>query len=127
MTEPVTPSRASRSRLRVGWVALGLLIVLSVIAFGIAVTHTQTKNQILTNFKVRGKPPAGFVSTYLSQQEGRQIQSAEHFLAGRTGLTSEFSRVATVFGSNTAGLFDSSGRVIAILPAAPALIGKDVA
>jgi two-component system sensor histidine kinase/response regulator len=127
MIERVTPGRAKTSRLRVGWVALALLVVLSVIAFGIAVTHSQTKNQILTNFKVRGKTSAGFVSTYLSQQEGRQTQSAEHFLAGRTRLTSEFSRVATVFGSNTAGLFDSSGRVIAILPPAPALIGKDVA
>jgi two-component system sensor histidine kinase/response regulator len=118
---------ASTSRLRVAVVAVALLVVLSVIAFGIAVTHTQTKNQILTNFKVRGKTSAGFVSTYLTQQEARQAQSAEHFLAARTGLTSEFRRVATVFGSNTAGLFDSSGRVIAILPHDPALIGVDVA
>jgi two-component system sensor histidine kinase/response regulator len=127
MAEQATPTRESTSRLRVGAVALALLVVLGVIAFGIAVTHTQTKNQILANFKVRGKTSAGFVSTYLSQQEARQSQAAEHFLAGRTGLTPEFSRVATVFGSNTAGLFDSAGRVLAILPHDPALVGVDVA
>jgi two-component system sensor histidine kinase/response regulator len=127
MTERAILSRASSSPLRVALVAVALLVVLSVIAFGIAVTHTQTKNQILVNFKIRGKTSAGFVSTYLSQQEARQTQGAEHFLAGRTGLTSEFSRVATVFGSDTAGLFDSSGRVLAILPHDPALIGVDVA
>jgi len=127
MTERPTPTRASSPRLRVALVAFALLVVLSVIAFGIAVTHAQTKSQILTNYKARGKTSAGFVSTYLSQQEARQTQGAEHFLAGRTGLTSEFSRVATVFGSDTAGLFDSSGRVLAILPHDPALIGVDVA
>jgi two-component system, sensor histidine kinase and response regulator len=127
MTDLAAPTRANTSRLRVGLVAFALLVVLSVIAFGIADTHAQTKHQILANFKARGKTSAGFVSTYLSQQETREIQSAEHFLSGRTGLTAEFGRVASVFGSNTAGLFDSSGRVLAILPRDPALVGVHVA
>jgi two-component system, sensor histidine kinase and response regulator len=127
MTDPAGPTRANA--LRVALVAFALLAVLGVIAFGIADTHAQTKNQILANYKVRGKTSAGFVSTFLSQQEAREIQSSEQFLAGRTGLTltSEFGRVAGVFGSNAAGLFDSSGRVIAILPHDPTLVGVNVA
>jgi signal transduction histidine kinase/CheY-like chemotaxis protein/HPt (histidine-containing phosphotransfer) domain-containing protein len=115
------------SRLRVGLLALALALGLGAMAAGIALTHEQTKGQILTNFKARGKTSAGFVSTYLDQQEARQLLSAHEFLSGRADLPSEFARVAAVFGSSTAGLFDASGRVIAILPHDPALVGVKIA
>jgi hypothetical protein len=119
--------KGNSPRLRVALLALALAAGLGVMAAGIAITQQQTRDQILTSFKARGTTSAGFVSTYLSQQEAHQIESAHEFLSGRTALAPEFRRVATVFGSNTAGLFDHSGRVLAILPNSPALLGVKVA
>src|SRR5271155_236928 len=117
----------SASRVRLGLVALGLVAVLGVMAVGIARSHEQTKHQILSSFKLRGKTSAEFVTTYLSQQATRETQSAQKFLSGHNGLTAEFDRVVTGFGSGVGGLFDGAGLVIATLPADPALIGTDVA
>ena len=127
MSRHAVHTSASASRVRLALVALALAIVLGVMAVGIALTHEQAKSQIVTNFKARGKASAEFVSTYLAQQATRETQSAEKFLAGRNDVALEFNRVATTFGSGVAGLFDSSGRVLAILPHDPAMIGSEVA
>ena len=120
-------TQASTSRARLGLVAFALMAVLGVMAFGIVVTHEQTKAQIVSSFKLRGKTSAEFVTTYLSQQATRETQSAEKFLSGRKRLPLEFDRVVVGFGSGVGGLFDSAGLVIATLPPDPALVGTDVA
>lgn len=121
------PIRASTPRLKLGLAALGLAAVLGVIAVGIAVTHAQSRNQILANFSARGKTSADFVSTYLSQQAARERQSAKVFLSGRKRLALEFDRTSADFGSEVAGLFDRSGRAIETLPHDTAILGTEVA
>jgi signal transduction histidine kinase/CheY-like chemotaxis protein/HPt (histidine-containing phosphotransfer) domain-containing protein len=119
--------RLSSPRARLGLAALTLAAVLGVMAVGISLTHERSKSQILTNFRARGKTSAGFVSTFLSAQAERETQSAQRFLSGRSGLARELSQIAIGFGSHVAGLFDHAGRVIAILPRDPRIVGSEVA
>src|SRR5271154_6484444 len=123
MSRPDILTRASTSRTRLGLAALALAAVLGVMAVGIVLIHERTKSQILTNFKARGATSAGFVSTYLSEQASREILTAQRYLAGREGLTSEFERLLASFGSEAGGLLDSSGRLLAIAPPKPAALG----
>jgi|GEM_PF-2283140 len=127
MSRPDILTRASTSRTRLGLAALALAAVLGVIAVGIALTHEQTKSQILTNFKARGAISAGFVSTYLSEQASRETLTAQRYLAGRQGFTTEFERLLASFGSEAGGLLDSSGRLLAIAPQEPAVLGTRAA
>jgi diguanylate cyclase (GGDEF)-like protein len=127
MSKRAILSRAGRPAVGLTLLAFGLAAMLAVMAVGIDLTHEQTKNRLLTNFKLRGTTSAGFVSTYLTQQVTRERLSARRLLAGRKDLTTEFDRTTAAFGSEVAGLFDRTGHVLAILPHDPALIGKEVA
>jgi diguanylate cyclase (GGDEF)-like protein len=107
--------------------ALALALVLGLIAFGIVLTHDQSKGQLEKNFKARGVTSAQFVSSYLAQQADREALTAKRFLAGRRALRAEFSRTVSTFGSDAAVLLDHSGRVLAVAPTAPALLGSRIA
>jgi signal transduction histidine kinase/DNA-binding response OmpR family regulator len=120
-------TRAQAPRARLGLVAFALALVLGLMAGGIVLTHEQSKNQILRNFHTRAAGSAGFVSTYVAQQGARQTLSAQRFLAGRPGPSTEFESIVTSFGSKNAGLLDSSGRLIDLIPLKPSTIGTKVA
>src|SRR5271163_1323632 len=127
MNRPDILTRASTSRIRLGLAALALATVLGVMAVGIVLIHQRSKTQILTNFKARGAISAGFVSTYLSEQAARETLTAQRYLAGREGLTTEFERLLASFGSEAGGLLDNSGRLLAIAPRNPAVLGTRAA
>ena len=127
MSKPAILTRAQTPRARLGLVALALAVVLGLMAGGIVLTHAQSKNQILRNFDTRAAGSAGFVSTYVAQQGARETLSAQRFLAGRPGPSTEFESIVTSFGSKNAGLLDSSGRLIDLIPLKPAAIGTMVA
>jgi signal transduction histidine kinase/DNA-binding response OmpR family regulator len=127
MSKRAILTKAQDPRARLGLVALALAVVLGLMAGGIVLTHEQSKNQILRNFHTRAEGSAGFVSTYIAQQGARETLSAQRFLAGRPGPTTEFESIVTSFGSKNAGLLDSSGRLIDLIPLKPAAIGTMVA
>jgi signal transduction histidine kinase/DNA-binding response OmpR family regulator len=114
-------------RVRLAFVAFALVVVLGVVAAGIALSHSQTKNQILTRFQARATSSADFVSTYVTQQAVREKAAAERFLAGRHGLARALDVLDVSFGSEAGALIDDSGRLLEITPATPSVIGTKVA
>jgi len=120
-------SKARVPRARLSLVAVALLVVLGVVATGIALSHQQTKNQIITRFQERAAASAEFAATYVSQQAVRERLSAERFLAGRRGLSRALETLDVSFGSQAGALLDSAGRLLRITPGDPAVIGTTAA
>jgi signal transduction histidine kinase/DNA-binding response OmpR family regulator len=127
MSKRTILTRARAPRARLGLVAAALALVLGLMAGGIVLTHQQSKSRIVHNFHTRAAGSAGFVSTYVAQQGARETLSAQRFLAGRPGPSTEFESIVTSFGSKNAGLLASSGRLIDLIPLKPAAIGTKVA
>ena len=121
----LTKARAPRARL--GLVALALALVLGLMAAGIVLTHAQSKNRILRNFGTHAAGSAGFVSTYVAQQGARADTERATLPRRTTGTDHEFESIVTSFGSKNAGLLDSSGRLLDLIPLKPAAIGTKVA
>lgn len=107
--------------------ALGLAVVLAALVVLIVGSQQQTKSRILDNFSLRGVSSATFVSTYLGQQAGRERQAAEQFLAGRHVSSQRFDIIVGAFGSPAAALLDARGRPLEVVPAVPALAGRQIA
>lgn len=106
---------------------LGLLVVLGVLVFFIVFSQQQAKTRINTNFSMRAASSATVVSTYLSQQAGRERQDAAEFLAGRHVSARRFAIVVGAFGSQAAVLLDATGRLLDVVPAKPSLLGQPLA
>src|ERR1700677_280051 len=90
MSKPAILTKTQAPRARLGLVALALAVVLGLIAGGIVLTHEQSKNRILRDFDTHAAGSAEFVSTYVAQQGARETLSAQRFLAGRPGPSTEF-------------------------------------
>jgi diguanylate cyclase (GGDEF)-like protein len=114
---------------RVPWLlaALGLAVVLGTIAVGITASRRQAEHQILTNLQARVTSSAGFVSTFLSDQAGRERQTARRLLGARQTSRSRFDVIISSFGSSAAVLLDRSGRLLQVAPRDPAILGSDIA
>jgi signal transduction histidine kinase/DNA-binding response OmpR family regulator len=120
-------ARAQTPRVRLGLVALALVVVLSLVAGGVVLSRDQAKAGIITRLEARATASADFVSTYVSQQAVRQKATAGQFLAGQKGLDSALETLDLSFGSQAAALLDNSGRLLDIIPSKPSVIGTKVA
>ncbi len=107
--------------------ALTLAAVLVAMGIGIGLTHRQSKQQILANFRGKGTISAGFVSTFVSEQAAREATVAQHELSGKADLPSRFQRVVASFGSQAAVLLDSSGRLLQVAPSNATILGTRIA
>lgn len=128
-SKPIAPARrgARPRKLLLALALAAFVVVLAMLAAGIELTHEQSRRGTLANLKARGATTAEFASTLLSEQAVREGATAERFLTGRDHLGPEFERVLATFGSGVGGLLDSSGRLLQIAPAAPALLGQRIA
>jgi diguanylate cyclase (GGDEF)-like protein len=119
----------SASLRRTPWLlgALGLAVVLGMLAMGIVASRRQAEHQILENLRARGVTSAGFVSTFLSDQSERERHTAREVLAGRRTSTSRFDVIISSFGSSAAVLLDRSGRLLQVAPRDPAILGTEIA
>lgn len=130
ISETVTPSPASGARprrpLTTALVALGLLVLLGLMAAAIVLSQRQSKEHLLANLHLRGTSSATFVSTYLDEQAAREQQAARRFLTGDVS-PARFELVTGAFGSGAAVLLDRSGRLLDVVPAKRSLIGSQIA
>jgi diguanylate cyclase (GGDEF)-like protein len=119
------PDRAPARPARMLWAVavLCFLVVLGMLAAGIALTHEQSKHQILGNLKARGATTASFASTLLSEQAVREGATAARFLSGDRGLGVESQLLANLvahtisYPQHLVALIDTSGHVGAASPA----------
>ena len=107
--------------------SLAMMVLVGTLAAVTLSSEQQSKAHILDMFGLRGTSSAMFVSEFLGQQAKREQNAARQFLSDRRVSPERFAVVAASFGSEAAVLLDSSGRVLNILPAAPALIGHQIA
>jgi diguanylate cyclase (GGDEF)-like protein len=119
------PRFAGRSR--VAGVTAALALVLTVLAGGIVVTQRQSRSHVVSTLRLRGVTSATFVSTFVEQQADREQEVAKGLLSGSAVRTQSFETVVRAFGSNAAVLLNSSGRLLAVAPADPALLGHEIA
>jgi diguanylate cyclase (GGDEF)-like protein len=119
-------ARANRLRSAI-FAVLGLAVVLGTLALAIVLTQSQSRNQLRTNFALRATSSATLVSTYLSEQANRQQQTGRRFLSEPHVSAGRFALVVQAFGGQSGGLFDSTGRLLAIVPREARLIGQPVA
>lgn len=110
-----------------GLASLALLALLATLTAAILFSQHQSRSNILSTFELRGTSSAKFVSEFLSQQAAREQQTAAQFLSGRRPSAEQFQLVVAAFGSKAAVLLDSTGRLLDVTPADPALIGHPIA
>ena len=107
--------------------SITLLILLGSLAAAIVYSEQQSRAQLRTNFALRATSSATLVSEFLNEQATREQQIAHRFLSGRQVSRARFELAVSAFGGTAAGLLDSRGRLIGVLPSDPGLIGKPFA
>jgi diguanylate cyclase (GGDEF)-like protein len=116
-------------RIRSWWrFATALLVVIVIGAIAVTLNGAQARNRsgLSTRFAARGALAAGFVSTYVTQLLGRESAVASATLTG-PAPTAAFNSDVAAFAFPAAVLLDSNGRVLAVAPSAPALVGQAIA
>jgi diguanylate cyclase (GGDEF)-like protein len=126
-SRPVSFALTRRRRLTIGVVSLGLAMLLTTMAIAIVLAQAESKQRTRSTFKLRAASSAMFITSFLSQQAQREAQTARTFFSDKTVPTGRFPLVVESFGSKAAVLLDSRGRLLAIVPSDPALIGKPLA
>jgi diguanylate cyclase (GGDEF)-like protein len=116
-----------RSNLVLWLGAAVLAAILALMGAEVVVSHQDSKDRITTNFAARGESSADFIATFITQQAQREQASAKRFLSGHRGLSAEFARTVVRFGSHAAVLLDKGGRLIAVAPDDPSIIGQRIA
>jgi diguanylate cyclase (GGDEF)-like protein len=122
------PARAHTHRSRgLALAALALALLLGTLAGGIVLIQAQSRSQVLAALGLRGTSSATFVSAFLAQQADREQDTAGELLAEPKVSGERFRTVVAAFGSDAAVLLDSAGRVLAVAPSDPRLLGKPIA
>ncbi len=123
---PPARARARRSR-SLALAALALALVMGTLAGGIVLTQAQSRSHVRATFASRDTSSATFVATFLAQQAEREQDTAHLLLSEPTVSDERFRTVVAAFGSDAAVLLDSSGRVLAVAPSDPGLLGRPIA
>jgi diguanylate cyclase (GGDEF)-like protein len=117
-------ARRQRSALLAG---AGLCVLLAILATAIVASQEQSRKQLRTNFALRATSSATLISTYLSEQALREQHTATSFLSEPHVSAQRFDLTVSAFGGVAAGLLDSRGRLIGVVPSAPKLLGRQFA
>jgi diguanylate cyclase (GGDEF)-like protein len=122
------PARGHTHRSRgLALAALALALLLGTLAGGIVLTQAQSRSHVLSTLGLRGTSSATFVSAFIAQQADREQEAARQLLSEPRVSDERFRTVIAAFGSDAAVLLDSSGRVLAVAPSDPGLLGKPIA
>jgi diguanylate cyclase (GGDEF)-like protein/PAS domain S-box-containing protein len=106
----------------VAWAALvGLL------AGVLAWTERSSRQELEQRFVVRSALAASFAEAYVDDLVFREREQARDFLSGASVDEAAFKRAVAAFGYDAAVLLDEDGRLLRVAPAAPSLLGRDLA
>jgi diguanylate cyclase (GGDEF)-like protein len=107
--------------------AVGLLLLLAMLALAIVSSQAQSHKQLRTNFALRADSSATLVSTFLAEQAQREQITARRFLSEAHVSARRFNLVVSSFGGVAAGLLDARGHLLGVVPSSPSLIGQPFA
>jgi diguanylate cyclase (GGDEF)-like protein len=103
---------------------LAILLISGAAAVGLVRSHQHSQTALEDRYATRTALAAAAAQTYVTQLMGAEHRAAELSL---TGTTSSFQTVVDTFGFTNAVLLDARGRVLAVHPAKPGLIGQELA
>lgn len=106
----------------VGLVAVLLISVAS--AVGLNGSHHRAEAALEDRYLTRAALASAAVDTYVSQLMDTEQRAS---LANLVNGTDRFGIVVSTFGFSAAVLLDADGKVLAVHPAKPALIGEEIA
>ncbi len=103
----------------VAW--LGLIAALAALLAG---SQADARQAVAQRLQARTASGAEFASLYVRDILEREGRQASIWLAGRTTSSGSLKRAADAIGVSAAVLLDREGRLLQVLPAKPALLGK---
>jgi len=116
-----------RSRIRHGVAAVALLLAMVVTAALLLHSQAEGRAQLNALFQTRADIAQRFVAVYVRDTFARERAVAQSALAAATVRPSTFETVMTALGFQAGVLLDRHGRALAVLPAAPRLLGTNLA
>ena len=111
-------------------VAMAVLTILLVaMAVGLRSTQAESRRLLQSRFDARTAQAARFVTTYTQDLLTREAATAAGHLGtgDAAGDVEEFAHITDAFGFPAAVLLDGIGRVLAVTPAKPELVGQEIA
>ena len=106
-------------------IALGM-VALGLVAFEIYDTQGDGRRQLEQRFAIRADLASRFVETYAAEILTRERAQATTQLAKPRVAEADFKALVAGGGYQAAVLLDAQGRLLQVVPAKPALIGKQV-
>jgi diguanylate cyclase (GGDEF)-like protein len=103
-----------------------LVALVASAGIGLVRTQASSRHQLEARFRDRGTLGAGFASTYIADLVSRERAQAVARLGG-TPNEKEYQELVATFGFQAAVLLDGQGRVLAVTPPKPSLIGTPIA
>jgi hypothetical protein len=123
-TDQAGKLRVGRRFLRTGS-GLGVIVVMTTVAVvGLLESHQRAETALQDRYATRASLASAAAGTYATQLMGEEQRAAATSL---TSGTDRFGVVVSTFGFSNAVLLDAQGRVLAVSPAKPTLIGQQIA
>jgi diguanylate cyclase (GGDEF)-like protein len=113
-----------RAQLGVVLVAVAWLALMVASAGLLAGSQASARRAVAQRLQARAAGGAEFVSLYVRDILAREGRQASIWLAARRPAPGSLQRAADAIGVSAAVLLDGDGRVLQVLPAKPALLGR---
>lgn len=107
----------------IAWIA-AIVVIAGAAGVGLMRSHRQSQEALEERFTTRTTLSAGVAQTYATQLMDAEQRAAT---LGLTRGVTNFDTVVSTFGFSNAVLLDGGGRVLAVRPPNPSLIGQEIA
>ncbi len=120
--------RESHPVWRVWLPACGLvLLLLAGVGVQLGRVDAAGRSDLRNRFALRAALAGRFTESFVGEIQARERAQAGRWLSGRVTSARSFEEVAGSFGFDAAVLLDRRGRVLAVLPRSPDLLGTPIA
>ena len=120
--------RITRGRPLLRALGIGLsLALLTGLGAQLVAAQATSEQELFERFRLRSEIGSNFLSGYANDLLARELDEARDELRHEKVSARSFNRLAQVFGFPAALLLDARGRVLAVEPPAPQLLGREIA
>ncbi len=112
---------------RVAGIGVTLALLLGIVALSLSYAQTQSRTALEQRFQAKGDLAVRFAQSYVADIFRREQAIAQARLAQARVRQSDLDEVVRALGVGPSVVLDSSGRLLAVVPAKPALLGKNIA
>ena len=120
--------RVTRDRPLLRALGIGLsLALLTGLGSELVAAQATSEQELFERFRLRSEIGSKFLSGYVNDLLARELDEARDELRHEEVSARAFNRLTEVFGFPAALLLDARGRVLAVQPPAPQLLGREIA